>query len=81
MKSTGIVRNLDRLGRIVIPIELRKVLGLNIKDPVEISMEGKRIILEKYSPSCIFCGESENISCFNNKMICKQCSDQIKSSL
>ena len=79
MKSTGIVRNIDELGRIVVPKELRKKLGIAACDPVEISSEGDKIILTKYSPVCHFCGSTENISEFKEKNICKTCIEEIKS--
>lgn len=73
MKSTGIVRNLDQLGRIVIPIEMRKQFDLGEKDPVEIYIEDNKIILKKHEPNCVFCGESQNIFSYKGKNICKQC--------
>lgn len=79
MKSTGIVRNIDELGRIVVPKELRKKLGIAACDPVEISSDGDKIILTKYSPVCHFCGSTENISEFKEKNICKTCIEEIKS--
>jgi len=79
MKSTGIVRHIDELGRIVVPKELRKKLGIAACDPVEISSEGDKIILTKYSPVCHFCGSTENISEFKEKNICERCINEIKS--
>ncbi|MDT8718286.1 AbrB/MazE/SpoVT family DNA-binding domain-containing protein [Clostridium sp. 19966] len=78
MKAIGIVRKVDELGRIVIPRELRKVKGINEQDPLEIYVDGDDIILRKYEPSCIFCGESENITEFHQKRICKNCLAEIK---
>lgn len=60
MKSTGIVRRVDELGRVVIPIELRNKFGITEKDPMEIYVDGSSIILKKYEPNCIFCGSSKN---------------------
>ena len=60
MKSIGIVRKLDDLGRIVLPVELRHTLGLEEKDPLEIFVEDNQIILKKYQPSCIFCNNAKN---------------------
>ncbi len=77
MKSTGIVRKVDELGRIVLPSELRKTLNINVKDSLEIYTSGDSIILKKYLPSCIFCGNSENISEFKGKNICNTCLKQI----
>ena len=59
MKSTGVVRKLDNLGRIVIPIELRKTMDIAIKDTLEIFTEGDEIILKKYQPGCIFCNDAQ----------------------
>jgi len=75
MKSTGIVRKVDELGRIVIPIELRRTLGIAEKDPLEIYVDSDRIILKKYEPSCscIFCGSGDNLANHKGKPICKQC--------
>ena len=56
MKSTGIVRKVDELGRIVLPIELRRTLDIDVKDALEIYVEGSQIILKKYEPACVFCG-------------------------
>jgi transcriptional pleiotropic regulator of transition state genes len=74
MKSTGIVRKLDNLGRIVVPIELRKILGIEIRDSIEIYTEGDQIILRKYAPGCVFCGEAKDIVIQRSgKMICRKC--------
>jgi transcriptional pleiotropic regulator of transition state genes len=78
MKSTGIVRKVDELGRIVIPIELRRTLDIEIKDPLAIYVDGDQIILMKYSPSCIFCGDARDIINFKGKNICKNCLEKIK---
>lgn len=78
MKSTGIVRKVDELGRIVIPKELRTTLYIDSKDPLEIFTEDDTIILRKYQPSCIFCGQSKNMTHYNSKNICKICVDDIK---
>ncbi len=81
MKSTGIVRKIDELGRIVLPISLRQIMELNEKDPVEIFTDENRIILQKYQPSCVFCSNVDNIILFNNKRICEDCLTKIKQSL
>ncbi|MCB2308867.1 AbrB/MazE/SpoVT family DNA-binding domain-containing protein [Clostridium estertheticum] len=81
MKSTGIVRKVDELGRIVIPIELRRTLGIDIKDALEIYTEDDTIILKKYTPDCIFCGDNDNkLVNFKGKMICKSCLKEFKKS-
>lgn len=79
MKSTGIVRKLDTLGRVVIPIELRRTLDIKVKDPLEIFVDDDKIVLKKFSPSCIFCGESKDIFDFKGKKVCQSCSEKIKN--
>ena len=79
MKSTGIVRKVDELGRVVIPIELRRTLDIQIKDPLEIFVDGDKIILRKFSPSCIFCGEAKDIENFKGKNICPGCKAELSS--
>lgn len=73
VKSTGIVRKVDELGRVVIPIELRRTLGIGEKDALEIYVDGDRIILKKYEPACIFCGQADEIIHFKGKNICPSC--------
>ncbi len=73
MKSIGIVRKIDELGRIVLPIETRRHLDLESKDGVEIFVEKDRIILKKYEPACIFCGEVDNVINYKDKKICTEC--------
>lgn len=73
MKSTGVVRRVDELGRIVIPMELRKSFGIEEKDPLEIFVEGEQIMLRKYQVGCIFCGETKDVTDYKGKAICKQC--------
>ncbi len=73
MKSIGIVRKVDDLGRIVIPIELRRTLGINVKDPLEIYIQGEQIILSKYADSCTFCGAEAESLRFKDKAICQEC--------
>lgn len=73
IKSTGIVRKVDELGRVVIPIELRRTLGIDEKDALEIYVDSERIILKKYEPACVFCGNAEEVKNFRGKNICRQC--------
>ena len=73
MKSTGIVRKVDDLGRIVLPIELRRMLDIAERDELEIFVESDRIVLRKYEPSCIFCGSVQELKTFNGKNICSDC--------
>ncbi|WP_097027470.1 MULTISPECIES: AbrB/MazE/SpoVT family DNA-binding domain-containing protein [Clostridium] len=79
MKSTGIVRRVDELGRIVIPIELRRTLDIEIKDSLEIFVDGEQIILKKYSPSCIFCGNAKDVINYKGKNICQACLEELKT--
>ncbi|MBE7030859.1 MAG: AbrB/MazE/SpoVT family DNA-binding domain-containing protein [Ruminococcaceae bacterium] len=78
MKSTGIVRKVDELGRIVLPIELRRTLEIAIKDALEIYVEGNTIILKKYEPSCVFCGNAKNVVSYKDKNICQDCLEELK---
>ncbi|MDT3425136.1 transcriptional pleiotropic regulator of transition state genes [Paenibacillus forsythiae] len=80
MKATGIVRKVDELGRIVIPIELRRTMGIDIKDPLEIFVDGEKIILRKYEPTCIFSGSSENLINFKGKMVSRDILDELIDS-
>ena len=77
MKSTGIVRNIDELGRIVVPKEIRQRFGIAKNDPVEIYVENDLIILRKYTPVCHFCGSTESISDYKDKCICRACIQEI----
>lgn len=78
MKSTGIVRKVDELGRIVIPIELRRTLDISIKDSLEIFVDNNYIMLKKYEPACIFCGQAKDITTFKGKNICPDCIEELK---
>ena len=78
MKSTGIVRNVDELGRIVIPKEMRKKMGIASSDPLEIYVEADKIILTKYVTSCSFCESGEETTDFKGKKICKACLQELK---
>ena len=73
MKSTGIVRKVDELGRIVLPIELRRTLGIEEKDRIEIFVDGESIILRKYQPACIFCDNAKDLINYKGKNICPDC--------
>lgn len=80
MKSTGIVRRVDELGRVVIPIELRNKFNISEKDPIEIYVDGSSIILKKYEQSCIFCGNTKKLINHKGKLICSKCANQISAS-
>ncbi|MBK5263462.1 MAG: AbrB/MazE/SpoVT family DNA-binding domain-containing protein [Peptostreptococcaceae bacterium] len=77
MKATGIVRKVDQLGRIVIPIELRRTLDIEIKDPIEIYVDEDFIMLKKYNPSCVLCGSMDELANFKGKNICKKCISEL----
>ncbi|AJA50017.1 AbrB family transcriptional regulator [Clostridium pasteurianum DSM 525 = ATCC 6013] len=79
MKSTGVVRKVDELGRVVIPIELRRTLEIGEKDALEIYVEGEHIILKKYQPACIFCGDARDVTNYKGKNICKNCMSELKN--
>lgn len=72
MKSTGIVRKVDELGRVVIPIELRRTLGIGEKDALEIFVDGEKIVLKKYEPACIFSGNADDLVFYKGKMVSKE---------
>lgn len=77
MKATGITRKVDELGRIVLPIELRRVNGIDVKDTIEIYTEDDKIILKKYAPACMFCGEAADVVSYKGKNICPACAKEI----
>lgn len=77
MKATGIIRRVDELGRVVIPIEIRNQFNIVEKDPIEIYVDGSSIVLKKYEPNCIFCGSTKNLIEFKDKLICEKCSNNI----
>ena len=79
MKSTGIVRKVDELGRIVLPIEMRRTLDIAEKDALEIYVEGSSVILKKYKPSCIFCDADKDINVFKGRNVCPKCLKELKS--
>ena len=77
MKATGIVRKVDALGRIVLPIGLRRTLGIEIRDSLEIFVKDDSIILRKYDPVCVICGESGTLKEYRGKQICQNCIDEL----
>ncbi len=81
MKSTGIVRKVDELGRVVLPIELRRTLGIAERDALEIYVDGENIILKKYEPACIFCDNAKDIIIFKNRNVCSECVTALKNNL
>ena len=78
MKSTGIVRKVDELGRIVLPIDMRRTLDIAEKDALEIYVDGSSVILKKYNPSCIFCDNTRNVTNFKGKNVCPKCLKELK---
>ena len=77
MKATGIVRKVDELGRIVIPIELRRNLGIEVRDPLEIYVDEDTILLKRYNPLCILCGESDDLVEYKGKKVCRKCIEKM----
>ena len=80
LRSTGIVRKIDELGRVTLPSELRKTLNIDVKDGLEIFIEGNTIVMKKYEPSCIFCGNARNVINYKEKNICADCMEELKNS-
>lgn len=79
MKATGILRKIDGLGRIVIPMEIRNKLEISQNDPLEIHVEGTSIVLKKYEPDCTFCGSSKNVVEYKGKNVCEKCIKELKN--
>lgn len=79
MKATGIVRPMDALGRVVIPIELRRNMAINTDDSLEIFVDGDYIMLKKYEPACIFCGSNDDIKQVHGRNVCGNCINEMKS--
>ncbi len=80
MKSTGIVRKVDELGRIVLPMEIRNTFSINTKDAMEVFVENNCIVLRKYEPACIFCGEVDNCVSYEGKRVCKTCVEKLSQA-
>jgi transcriptional pleiotropic regulator of transition state genes len=78
VSDTGIVRRIDDLGRIVLPMELRRTLGIRVKDPLSISVEGERIILEKHHDACAICGGTGDMVMVNDRAVCADCVALVK---
>ncbi|MDK8193745.1 AbrB/MazE/SpoVT family DNA-binding domain-containing protein [Paenibacillus sp. UMB7766-LJ446] len=76
MKATGMVRRIDDLGRLVLPKELRKVRGIENGDPLEFFVDGDKIVLRKYQPGCVLCGNEDGLRLFHGKHICTTCIKQ-----
>ena len=78
MKATGIVRPVDPLGRVVIPVELRRTLNIKTDDSLEVFVDGDYIMLKKYEPACIFCGNAKDVENIHGKNVCRNCLDEMK---
>lgn len=78
MKTAGIVRNLDNVGRLVIPKEMRNVMGISEGDPLEIFQVNNGIVVRKYSRGCMFCGSDKDTAEFKDVLICKECKKALK---
>ena len=79
LKSTGIVRKVDELGRIVLPVELRRTLDINERDALEIYVDGTSIVLKKYRPTCVFCDSTRDLRVFKGKNVCPKCLKELKN--
>ena len=79
MKSTGMIRDVDKVGRVVIPKEIRDTLGLAEGSPLEIFVENDTISLRKYTPSCLFCGSSEDLVSYEDRKICRNCIENLNT--
>lgn len=73
MKSTGIVRKVDELGRIVLPVELRRTLDITERDELEIYLDEDKVVLKKFEPSCIFCAGIRNLVSYHGRNVCMDC--------
>ncbi|MDD7215996.1 MAG: AbrB/MazE/SpoVT family DNA-binding domain-containing protein [Anaerovoracaceae bacterium] len=78
MKATGIVRPVDPLGRVVIPVELRRTLNIKTDDSLEVFVDGDYIMLKKYEPACIFCGNAKDVENIHGKNVCRNCLEELK---
>ena len=81
MKSTGIVRKIDNLGRFVLPIEIRNTMDLNTGDSMEIFVDDDKIVLKKYMPACLFCGNADDVIYFRGKLICRNCYNALRNAV
>ena len=77
MTSTGIARKIDSVGRFVLPVELRRTLDIGDNDSLEIFIEDKTIVLRKYEPACVFCGNARNVTVFKDKNVCADCRQEL----
>lgn len=78
MGDTGIVRRIDALGRIVIPVELRRTLGINVHDPLSMRLDGDSIVIERYAASCAICGAEGEMVTVKDRAVCADCIGAVK---
>jgi AbrB family transcriptional regulator, transcriptional pleiotropic regulator of transition state genes len=81
LKSTGVVRKIDELGRIVLPSELRRVFGIREGEELEISVEGERVILQKRSDTCLFCGAEAPTLEYRGRRVCESCAEELSEKV
>ena len=81
MKAIGIVRKIDELGRIVLPVEIRRTMDIKSHDAIEMFVSEDKIVLKKYAPACIFCNNADNVTNYCGKLICRDCLDNLKHSV
>ena len=79
MKSACFVRKVDRLGRVVLPAELRHELNIAEQDTVEVQISGTSLVIQKYEQACVFCGSSQDILAYRNRSICQQCLHSLRA--
>ena len=77
LRSTGVARRVDALGRIVLPVELRRLHGIQTGDELEISVDGDSIVLRKLTDGCVFCGGVDDLSAFMDKLVCAPCRTRV----
>lgn len=77
MKATGIVRKIDELGRVLLPAEVRRPMEIGDRDALEIFTDGDTVVLKKYAPSCVFCGEARDVTTYKGRNICTRCAQAI----
>ncbi len=73
MKSTGIVRKVDELGRIVLPVEIRRRLDIGERDELEVYLDDDKVVLKKYEPSCVFCASTCSLVNYHGRNVCMEC--------
>lgn len=80
LKATGVVRRLDELGRIVLPMELRRTMNIGVRDQLEIFVDKDAVVLKKYEKTCIFCGKAKDLVEFKGKIVCGDCRADLKEA-